>query len=57
MNRSFSPNVLMEWENECTAVVFNQVFPKLYKVGNIANKGLRGEEQNELSQKIALSGD
>ena len=29
------------------------VFPKLYKVGNAANKGLHREEQNKFSQKIA----
>ena len=33
------------------------VFPKLYKVGNAANKGLHGEEQNKFCKKIISSVD
>ena len=28
--------------------------PKLYKVGNVANKGLQGEEQNKFAKKIVV---
>ena len=34
----------------------NRGFPKLYKVGNIINKGLHREEQNKFSKK-ASSGE
>ena len=38
-------------------LVFNQVFPKLYKVSNVGNKGSHWEQQNKFSKKIASSGD
>ena len=43
--------------NMAGKLFYHQVFPKLYKVGNVVNKGSRGEEQNKFSQKIAPSGD
>ena len=36
---------------------FIQVFPEFYKVDNIANDGLHGEEQNKFSYKIFPSGN
>ena len=33
-----------------------RVFPQLYKVDNVANKGLHAEEQNKFNQKIAPVG-
>ena len=38
-------------------LIYHQVFPKLYKFGNVVNKSFHGEEQNKFSQKIAPSGD
>ena len=38
-------------------IILNRVFPKLYKVGNVANKGLHREKQNKFNQKLAFSGD
>ena len=35
----------------------NQIFPKLYEVDNVDNKGLHGEEKNIFSQKITPNGD
>ena len=29
-----------------------RIFPKIYKVGNVANKGLHEEEQNKFSQNF-----
>ena len=40
-----------------TANKANWVLPDICKVGNIANKGLHGEEQKKFSQKIAPIGD
>ena len=39
----------------CTEKNLSRVFPMLCKVGNVANKGLHGEEQNKFTQKIAPS--
>ena len=33
-----------------------RVFPKFYKVGNIGNKGLHGEEQKNVGKKLFLVG-
>ena len=32
----------------------SRVFPKLYKVGNVVNKGLSKEEQNKFRKKNCL---
>ena len=32
------------------------VFPKLYKVGNVANKGLQWQEQKKFNQKMSPVG-
>ena len=38
-------------------VISIRVSPKLYKIGNIANKGVHGEQQNKFSKKNASSDD
>ena len=42
-------------KNLNTNVAVIRVFPELYKVGNIVNKGLHGRQQNKFSKKNELS--
>ena len=49
-------NFLHDVQYDCANSIFNRVFPKLYKVDNIVNKGLHWKVKNKFSQKILKVG-
>ena len=47
--------VKYEMYETVTILLILRVFPKLYKVGNNVNKGIRKEEQNKFSKRKVAS--
>ena len=57
MTPQTTTQTMVSFKNKSVNDKIDRVFPKLYKVGNVANKGLREEEQNNLCKKTASSGN